>query len=86
MYTRRDNQRRAVSIRRQRRSANETQWHAGVVEKLRAITALRGEDCSANETQILRRVEAIEECLLSTGTGARSAKEVQMALASGTEG
>lgn len=82
-YTRRDNRRRREAMRRRRRSANETQWRAVVVEKLRVISALRGEECSANETQILRRVEAIEDCMLSTGAGACSAKEVQMALRQG---
>jgi len=77
-YRRRDNLRRARALRRRRRSANETHWRVTAVEKLRAIVALRGAECSANETQIVRRVAAIEDCLLSTGMGACSAKEVDM--------
>jgi len=66
-YRRREALRRAEAQRRLRRSANETHWREIAVDKLRLIAELRGAGCSANETQIARRVEAIEDCLLTTG-------------------
>lgn len=77
-YARRDNERRGKAMKAARRSANETAWSAVAVEKLEAIEALRGEKCSANETGWTRRVEAIEEYLLSTGSGLCSAKRNRM--------
>jgi hypothetical protein len=65
-YARRDKERRSSSMKATRRSANETGWTSIAVEKLQAIEALRKSECSANETGWPRRVEAIEDYLLST--------------------
>jgi hypothetical protein len=73
-YTQRDNARRAKAMKAARRSANETGLDSLVVEKLQAIKSLRTLGCSANETGIVRRMEAVEDYLLSTGMRFCSAK------------
>lgn len=45
-----------------------------LVEKLRALEALSGLEVSANETGILRRVSALEDCMRSTAAVTLSAR------------
>jgi len=82
-YVARDGQRRAVALKRARRSANETGMRQIVVEKLRVLDQLEPPVCSANETGFLRRVSAIEECLRSTVAVVCSAKGNRVEIVAG---
>jgi len=79
-YAHQDNDRRKKAMKASRRSAKETGWKSIAVEKLQAIAALRRQKCSAKETGWPRRVEAIEEYLLSTAQLPGSANRNRMAM------
>ncbi len=71
-YAARDDRRRVEARKRAKLSANETMMRGLLVEKLRVLD---GVDMSANETGLLRRVKALEDCLRSTVAVALSANE-----------
>ena len=93
-YRERERRRMAAKRRRQKRAplrgtvpcrplsewdvANETAMRRVVVEKLRALDALEKPGSVANETPILRRVLAIEDCLRSTVAAVCVAKQTAM--------
>ena len=73
-YVTRDKHRRVSARRKAKLSANETVMPEVVVEKLQALDTATHREVSANETLILRRVNAIENCLRSTVAALWSAK------------
>ena len=78
-YAVRDNLRRVAARRRQKVSANVTALRQVVVEKAARLGAPRQPVLSANVTALSRRVEAIEDCLLSTVAAVVAAKQTGMA-------
>lgn len=79
-YVTRDKHRRVSARRKARLSANETVMPEIVVEKLQALDTANPRDVSAKETPILRRMDAIEDCLRSTVTALWSAKRTPIDL------
>ena len=85
-YVARDNLRRTRARRRDKLSANETAIPIVIVEKLQALGAAGPCDVSAKETPMIRRVEAIEDCLRSTVATLWSAKQTPIASGLSTTG
>jgi len=80
-YSQRDQYRRITARKRAKVSANETSIRRLLVEKLQALDLEAAWKMSANETPILRRMGAIEDCLRSTVAVVVSAKQTAMAAA-----
>lgn len=85
-YVRRDNDRRALSLQRTRMFRKATDWRQIAVEKLDAIGAEGTLECSAKQTDLVRRVEAILRLLRWAVESPRSAKQTGMAWVGGSEG
>lgn len=73
-YARRDNERRAKALRKERCSAKITSMREVAVEKLSLIQRAVPEDCSAKITERDRRVDGIVDYLFWTVKGSLSAK------------
>jgi hypothetical protein len=78
-YAARDNGRRAGARRPAKLSANVTALRLIVVEKAGRLGLMGDPRVSANVTALSRRVEAIEDCLLSTVAAVVAAKQTGMA-------
>lgn len=78
-YRSRERRRMADRRRRQKRVAKETAMGQIIVGKLRALDALKRPQSVANETPILRRMYAIEDCLRSTAAAVCVAKRIPIA-------
>lgn len=83
-YVRRDNLRRALSLRRARRSAKQTDWQEIAVDRLHAIQSLDAPEYSAKQTDLARRLDSVVEYLLWTVETPCSAKPTGMAWAGGS--
>ena len=83
-YVCRDNRRRAMSLRRARRSAKQTDWRQIAVERLDAIEAGSEPVCSAKQTDLSRRVTSMLGYLRWTVEASKSAKKTGMAWVGGT--
>lgn len=85
-YVARDNHRRVSARKMAKVSAKETAMPEIIVETLYALDSLKPGRVSAKETPILRRMDAIEDCLRSTVAALWSAKRTQIALAAASAG
>lgn len=85
-YRKRELCRMAAKRRRQKCVAKQRAIGAILAEKLRALEIARGPICVAKQTAILRRVDAIEDCLRSTISAVFIAKHRPIALAGAAGG
>lgn len=85
-YARRDRQRRVAARRREKVSAKQRAMRQVVVDKLRALESFKPAGMSAKQRPILRRVDAIEDCLRSTVEALWSAKPRPMDFNAGPAG
>lgn len=85
-YVRQDNRRRALSLKRARCSAKQTDLRQTAVERLRAIQAMGTPSCSAKLTDLARRMDSLVEFLRWTVETPCPAKQTGMAWLGGTEG
>ncbi len=83
-YVRRDNLRRALSLRRARRSAKQTDWREIAVDRLHSIQSMENPQCSAKQTDLARRLDSVVEYLLWTIESPCSAKQTGIALIGGS--